>query len=402
MSFGDLTDQEKLSLEQRTAAFFNLAGIRAQEVLGCVNAGLSTRKIYKILANAIQDWTWLSFSSPEEFKFHGIGGLIWVPHRFGALGLVQPHIQYTIRFNYGLFPNVIDLVGADEYAKYGCVAREEGEVRKIQFAPFLAYGVLQKLPVKPHEQHYWGKIVEVYSKLDDETLDAMASCRSRTTGAHSLWIQFVHWKREMGIALDRLRQEDPKNLEEEKKTELRTHIEAALACIRNTGVKAAFRLNLNEHVQKTKTAAANTELAKVVPCLNDLDKMSFLNFDTFVKLFNHLGAVNGICQECLKQTGLISGTEEADLDVIQQRLGDLGRLHLQNASLIDERRWFTLLRPVKEKNKELASLCLQLITEVYKVFEKELGLPIHRPTEHYSEFLRSRYPLPTEHFLTGF
>ena len=406
MTFGDLTDQEKLLLEQRTSAFFNLAGVRAQEVLGASDTGLSTRKIYKILANAIQDWTWLSFRvhDRKEFKFRGIGGLTWIPHRFGALGLVRPHIQYTVTFHYGLFPNIIDLVAADEYAKYGCVSKEESGTRRIVFPSFLTYEVLRKLPVEGNEQHFWSKLVEVYARLDGDTLDAMASCRTRTTAAHSLWIQFVHWKREMGIALDRLREDDPVLMDQKTKESVRKKVESARACMHSITAKMGFRQNLGQYVERVKSAAALTELSNYLPCLDELDpaKTPTLDFDKFVRLYPYLAAMSEICEEYLKQTDILPATTIADLGVIEQRLRELGRFGSIRRTLIDPRRWFTLLRPPKDKNKEIARLCLELITELFRAFEQELTLPIARPTEHYSDFLASHYPLPVDHFLPGF
>jgi len=253
-------------------------------------------------------------------------------------------------------------------------------------------------------QFFWAKIVSVYARLDDETLDAMASCRTRTTGAHSLWIQFVHWKREMGIALDRLRQEDPILMDQPKKTELIDHLGAALACMRNLSIKMGFRRNLGRYVENVKASAANTELGDVLPCLDQIDtpKSQEVNFDRFVSLYDHLAAMNDICQECLKQMEIADGVRAADLGVVEQRLLQLRQTGRISPTLIDPRRWFTLLRPPKEKNKEIARLCLELITELFRAFEQQLGLPILRPTEHYSEFLKKHYPLPIEHFLPGF
>jgi len=168
--------------------------------------------------------------------------------------------------------------------------------------------------------------------------------------------------------------------------------------------KIGFRQNLGQYVERVKSAAAATELTNYLPCLDELDpaKTPTLDFDKFVHLYPYMAAMSEICEECLKQTDILQVAGVAELEVIDQRLRELGRFGSIRRTLIDPRRWFTLLRPPKDKNKEIARLCLELITDLFRAFEQELQLPIARPTEHYSDFLARHYPLPNDHFLPGF
>lgn len=405
MNFGEPTDSQKLSLEQRSSAFFNLAGVRAQEVLNCSNEGISTRKIYKILANAIQDWHWLSFKDKEQFQFNGIGGLIWIPHRFGSLGLIRPFIQYNVTFRQGLFPDIPALVSTDEYAKYGCRAIRKGEHNRIVFAPDLSFEMLQKIPLEIQERHFWDKIVGIYARLDDDTLDALASCRNNVTSAHSLWIQFVHWQREMGKAFDLLREKDLNSMEEDEKKRTRNHIAGARACIHHIKVKIGYRTNIARFVDIVKDSITNPNLESYLPCLDAPDQKSYpsnLDFNNFVAVFEYLEALHEVCWESLMQGDIYERGEKADLEKLEQCLIKLSSLSDISNTLIDPKRWFTLLLPPKEKNKEIASLCLKLIKAVFGKFQYKLKVSFLYPTEHYNEFLTNYYPLPYNHFLPGF
>jgi hypothetical protein len=106
-----LTERQKLTLEERTALLFNLAGVHIQKVRSSSAVGVSSRRLYKVLANCIWDCHWLSHDHPAEFPFRGVGDLVWIPHRFGALGQVIPQLEYeNLTLEHGLFANVFDLV----------------------------------------------------------------------------------------------------------------------------------------------------------------------------------------------------------------------------------------------------------------------------------------------------
>src|SRR5580765_3098645 len=94
----------------RTAYFINAAGVTAQSLLPDPEAGISTRRLFKLLANTVWEWHWLSHLYKKRFRFLGCGDLLWVPHYFGALGLVHAkNYPNVARRKFNLFIDPLDL-----------------------------------------------------------------------------------------------------------------------------------------------------------------------------------------------------------------------------------------------------------------------------------------------------
>jgi len=402
---GDLTNKQKLSLEERTAFLVNFTGVQAQQVLSSQEEGISTRKLYKILANTIVDWHWLSYKDNGRFAFRGIGELVWTPHKFGALGLVAPSIEYNsnIKLHCGLFPNIIDLFSSKEYAKWGYKGIiKAGDERHIVFAPYLEFQLLEKSKVEPQERHFWSMLVEVYSKLNDRTLDALASCRNKTATAHSLWIQLVNWKRHMGTAFDMLQQVNIVSMDDDTKRNVKNHIEAARACVKQFFVKIEHHNNIGKYVDSVKSIAANTELHSDIPCLDEPSSTSSTMEEkcgVFLELAEYLSALHAVCGEFRKQIQIDENAESPDLTILSKNLNTLTKILSPANPLLDPKRW--LIPFLQPNEREIAMLCLSLIEEVFAIFEVRLGLSIFRPTPHYREFLFKYYPLPKDHFTKG-
>ena len=165
MISGDLTNKQKLCLEERTSFLVNFTGVETKRALSIQSEGVSTRRLYKILANTIYDWHWLSYDNPNRFAFRGVGELVWIPHRFGSLGLVAPSIEYNsnIKLHYGLFANIIDLFASKEYAKWGYKEiKQVGDERHIVFAPFLNFELLEKSELNVRNDIFglsWSKFI---------------------------------------------------------------------------------------------------------------------------------------------------------------------------------------------------------------------------------------------------
>lgn len=404
MSSGDLTKKQILLMEERTSFFINLTGIHIQQALQLVEEGVPSRKLYKVLANALSDWHWLSSEYPDKFAFDGVGWLTWVPHRFGALGFVASNMEYgpTIRLNCGLFPNMIDLFTSGIYAKYGFRGvKKERDEKRLLFAPFMQFDLLRKSRTGPHEQHFWPKLVEVYAKLDDKTLDALASCRNETMCAHSLWIQLVSWKRYMGRVLDILQQVGTGQLTEEEEQELQFHFKEARTCVKQFFVKVGYHHDISSFVEKARREAATTEFNKLIPCLNEISDVSTSIGSkriVFERISAFVEALHGVCGEVRKLTDLDPKSEGQDRIDLEKNLEKISKI-LPSNDLLDLRRWLLLL--MQQNVREIARLCAQLVDEVFAFFEAELDLPILRLTPHYKTFLASYYPLPTEHFIKG-
>jgi hypothetical protein len=399
---GELTKKQIVLMEERTSFFINLAGIHIQKTLHLEDSGVPTRKLYKVLANALSDWHWLSYQYPKRFQFAGAGWLTWVPHRFGALGFVASNMQYgpQIHLNCGLFPNMIDLFNSGIYAKYGFRGvRKEGDERRLLFAPFIRYDMLKKSGSGQHEQHFWPQLIEIYAKLDDKTLDALASCRTGTTTTHSLWIQLVSWKRHMGRVLDTLQQSGSSLTPQQRQT-VGANFEEARTCVKQFFVKIGYWNDIDRFVSKAREEAAKTELNDLVPSLNEIRNLSSLIGSKNAVLenqFKFVESLHGLCGEIRK---LIDdpATYQPDTDTLERTLDNL-RPILALDELLQLRRWLLLL--MQQNVHDLARLCNDLVNAVFNVFEEELSLPILRLTPHYKAFLASYYPLPKDHFTKG-
>lgn len=405
MNFGELSIKQQIGLEERTAFFINYTGIISQQSLKAVDEGISTRKLYKILANVIIDWHWLSYIHRDKFAFRGIGELVWVPHKFGALGLIAPQVPYRTDMHLGLFPNVLSLVSTRMYKYWGVRGvKEVGDERHIQFAPFLPFQALEKSRVQAHERYFWEKLAGVYSVLDDDSLNALASCRNDSSSAHSLWIQFVNWKRHMGTALDMAVKESFASMAEHRKKEVLENIESARACIKQFFKKKDFHEHIDSYIDKAKQRASQTELEGYIPCVNDdkriIDRIGS-KYSIFVELSEYISALHAICGEFRKQITTGEGDEKPDPIKLGKNLERLKKVvRTSNLDLVEPARWYL---PFLESNeREIARLCLLLIDEVFGYFQKQLNLPFHRPTKHYTEFLSKFYPLPAAHFTKGY
>jgi hypothetical protein len=402
---GDLTNKQKLCLEERTAFLINFTGVEAQKALSSQQEGVSTRKLYKILANTILDWHWLSHGDNTKFAFRGVGELVWVPHKFGALGLVAPSIEYNsnIKLHYGLFANLLDLFGSKEYAKWGYKEiKKVGDERHIVFAPYLDFELQEKSKVERQERYFWAELVKTYCGLSDRTLDALASCRNNTTTAHSLLIQLVNWKRHMGTAFDMLQQVNIGSMDDDTKTNVRAHIEAARACVKQFFVKVGHFENITHHVEQVKKICSYSELQPFIPCLNESLPGTFVigeKCHILLGFSDYLSALHAVCGEFRKQIRIDEGNESPDLINLTHNLTVLNGILPSANTLLDPKRWvIPFLQP---NEREIAVLCLSLMDEVFAVFEERLSLVISRPTPYYKDILYNHYPLPTEHFTKG-
>lgn len=402
---GDLlTNKEKLVLEERTALLINLAGVTAQKTLAAFDQGVSTRRFYKILANAIYDWHWLSFNHKDVFVFNGIGNLVWTPHRFGSLGQVKPAIEYEgedIKLHHGQFANMADLFKSKIYNSYG-YRGTTGTLGQhyFLFPAFISYDALTKSRVEPQEQHFWEELVKIYSSLSDSSLDAMASCRTKTAGFHSLWIQFVMWKRYMGTAIDMLNTQNPMSYDSDTRQRLMENIESARACIRQIFLKIKYQSNIQEHIDGVKKSATYTELSSYLPCVDELEPSVVNKYEIFVEFSTALETLHDICREFQIHQGLDKQEHNVSLTVLESKLQDIGLSLKLSSDLVDTIKWCNLFLQ-KDTRKEIAQRIMILIETSFGVFEEKLGLKFERPSGHYGKFITQYYPLPTEHFVQG-
>lgn len=402
MNFGALTEKAKLILEERTALLINLAGTTAQETLSIVDDGILARKFYKILANVIIDWHWLPYKV-EKFQLNGIGYLVWIPNRFGGLGQINPAIEYEqIELHFGVFANMAELFSLKPYNTYGyrdTVVRH-GQ-RYFLFPTFIGLDVLNNSGVEGQEIFYWKELVKIYSKMDDQTLDALASSRNRTLTVHSLWTLFVLWERHMGKAINALRRRHPASLDELKKKELLINIENARNCIREIYSIIKYHRNIEDHLEKGREYAINSELFPLIPCVDELNSEIPNKLDIFIVLADVLESLHDVCREFQIQLDLGEPQEVRSRSTLEKKLRHLAEnLELESDDLVNPEHWHLLFLQDGAR-KETARLVLKLIKTTFNVFEKKLHLSLGRITGHYEGFLINNYPLPNDHFIPG-
>ncbi len=402
MNFGALTEKAKLILEERTALLINLAGTTAQETLSIVDDGILARKFYKILANVIIDWHWLPYKE-TKFQLNGIGYLVWIPNRFGGLGQINPAIEYEqIELHFGVFANMAELFSLKPYNTYGyrdTVVRH-GQ-RYFLFPTFIGLDVLNNSGVEGQEIFYWKELVKIYSKMDDQTLDALASSRNRTLTVHSLWTLFVLWERHMGKAINALRRRHPASLDELKKKELLINIENARNCIREIYSIIKYHKNIEDHLEKGREYAINSELFPLIPCVDELNSEIPNKLDIFIVLADVLESLHDVCREFQIQLDLGEPQEVRSRSTLEKKLRHLAEnLDLESDDLVNPEHWHLLFLQDGAR-KETARLVLKLIKTTFNTFEKKLHLSLGRITGHYEGFLINNYPLPNDHFIPG-
>ena len=379
-----------------------MAGTTAQETLSIVDDGILARKFYKILANVIIDWHWLPYKV-EKFQLNGIGYLVWIPNRFGGLGQINPAIEYEqIELHFGVFANMAELFSLKPYNTYGyrdTVVRH-GQ-RYFLFPTFIGLDVLNNSGVEGQEIFYWKELVKIYSKMDDQTLDALASSRNRTLTVHSLWTLFVLWERHMGKAINALRRRHPASLDELKKKELLINIENARNCIREIYSIIKYHRNIEDHLEKGREYAINSELFPLIPCVDELNSEIPNKLDIFIVLADVLESLHDVCREFQIQLDLGEPQEVRSRSTLEKKLRHLAEnLELESDDLVNPEHWHLLFLQDGAR-KETARLVLKLIKTTFNVFEKKLHLSLGRITGHYEGFLINNYPLPNDHFIPG-
>lgn len=398
----NLTSKERFSLEERTACLVNFTGVCSQEVLKADTTGVPKRKFYKILANVILDWNWLSSSNPKKFNFSGVGALVWIPNRFGGIGQILSHIEYTeIKKVFGLFPDMIELFGGlSQYSKFG--GRFDSENQNFHFPACIPYDKIIKSSIKGQEQHFWKIITESYAPLDDPTLDALASCRNTSISAHVLWTQFVFWKRFTGKALDILRQEEIESLSVVELNKLKQYIDSANKSISYINRVLNLRSNIESYINYLRNSSKNNELYGIIPCTNNLkNDLLAEKYNGFIVAFPILKALQDICNEYWSHIGLLSQRVNANLETIENRLDQIKTHHKVSNIAINSTEWCAWFLS-NDSNKNISQSILTLIENTYSKFEISLGIQFLRRTDHYRNFINNYYPLPVKHFIRGY
>jgi hypothetical protein len=391
--YGDLTYPERTRLEERSSLIVNWCGVVAQRTQKAWDTGISTRVLHKVLANSLIDIHLLSAQNPMDYGIRGVGELVWAPNRFGGLGEIVPVSPYNkLTLSFGLFPSVVELFGLGVYRKYGFKGvKKTGDEHRLLFANDIERKQRMKSPVEPQEQDYWAILAGIYSSLRDEERDALASCRSRVFTLYSLLFQFLHWRRDMRFALERVIAGDL-GLSARSFTDARTSKSQFLR-------KAGYWRGIKKYHAALAAAAEKTEFAGKLPTLNPDDSKFQHKLDVVLRWVPAFEAVHEICKAAY---AVCNGGDE-DSQALGQAIGYLvEKMPRIGVERSEETRWANVLtaRPVQQK--QIARRALSLIERYERTFQSDLGMPLPGLETFYRTLLTSSdYPLRSEHFVRG-
>ncbi len=390
MSSGDLSNNEKINLETRTAMFVCIAGVQIRcHFAPAAEKGVALHRLQKVLANAIWDWHWLSATKTPEFGFKGIGTLRWAPHRFGALGQVEVGVEYDprrVRIFVGRFVFLPDVMKSCLYSLYGYQGRNPNGF--LRFQPYISYPTLKKGPMEGHEIHYWQELCSRYAQLGDETLDALASCRQDGSSAECVLAQLAFWyKHTMGfLSAIVAGNGDP-----------RPHMEVSRGCVRQIFKKLEYAKQRSRHLEDGAAVFAGSELERFLPLIGGgvAEDGLFERLRAEVPLVR---ALHRVCREVQKCVGLDVDSGR-DLEELERRLVELISARPELEPLVRPANW--LLLASGQQASRLASVARDVVSSASIAISKRLSVDVLSLDGFFGDFLDRRYPLPSRHFSRG-
>ena len=398
MTSGDLTDIAKLRLQERTSLFINSAGTQIQRRENCAATGVSTKRLYKVIANAIWDWHWLAHGILPNSSINGIGDLVWVPHRFGALGLVVPKITYRhVVLWHGHFANYLELFAGKTYSQHGFrgIRQERGERFLLFSQQTMDLERMKKQALTSDEWTYWRELIDCYAGQTTETLNACASCRNQTSTLHNLWIQYVVWKHNMSTVARTLRE----LAVAQRSPFIEERILHARFAIKQVAAKIEYYDNRQLYLARIKEASSFTEFAAAVPVTSEglhWEASSEEALTKLIALAPTLEALHDLAEVLCNRLGLCSGGASGPVDM-EDALGRLSTL--QATADLRPSVWDPIW--LRANAREAGARMASLFDDVFTAIGLQTGLQFAKLGDHYGEYLKA-YPLPVEGFTSGF
>jgi len=338
----------------------------------------------------VWDWSLLPGVSSEQLKVSDPGDLVWVPHRFGSLGLIQPSINYlNVRRAFGRFAHLSDLLSIGIYGKYGVRMTPSPNGRnQLIFPKFLSFAQLTHSRVGEIDWHLWPVLAEIYAALDDWSIDTMASCRNITAATLTLWTQLVFWRNDLIAACSILQEAPEEKRTIEERRNLQSAIAGANAAVSHFAKKMRYWEDRDRVISEVKQVAASTELGAYVPA-TETHGLPFPEspLKALFGLRDLLDATHSIVHGLFTQHRLTSvpvdpTAAQAALILIRERTGSQDWQFRELATL-----WFGTETTV------VAEYVESLVTTVTSVMERETGLPISDQRAHYKSVMERYYPL---------
>jgi hypothetical protein len=396
---------EPHEIDEQTALLFAITGrvIQEEASRGLLNdqrgsALVPYQRLYKVLANVIWDWYWLPKSLFSDHRlFLPIPALRWTPHRFGALGLISPLLDYPVRRRHG-WVDFADLIRCGIFKRY-----------KIQFDPARGAFAFPPVPAELRaggaikdetDRHRWETLSRIYAlcgqEFNVETLDALASCRTGTAAFHSLWVQVIVWKQACRDLAALLRDSVDPFSDNEDRWHIEDFLEREAAAAANFSRKIRYWNQMADYFSRVAPIFADSEFkgaptrlqsescrwAGMVDAIRPFEKI----LESADKVVRGASESLGFRPLALRDAPTVPAVTPTEAAVADE---NLRRLTGGPVTSLDEisKTWFRLQR------SEVALLIERHMQIVDDMFRTSTGLDLPDYGTHISRFAREYYPL---------
>jgi hypothetical protein len=244
---------------------------------------LSEDRLCLIIANALCDWHGLYKLDDKRFAFGPPGDLRWAP-RYprphgpllpGTAVIIEPptrpgesKLSYEVPVRDEGFIDLPLLMRAEAVEKLPSVITGRSQKKHwwFHFPDYVEFENAAEHHVALNENSYWRMIIEIYAKATDETLAALASCRTAQTTTLSLAASMMYWVVRLKAFLDNVAAldhcgGDPLPNFDKELLPVQEAVKVMEAVI-------AARHDIQRHFAILRKLAASTPLGKHLPMTN--------------------------------------------------------------------------------------------------------------------------------------
>jgi hypothetical protein len=384
------TPRERSTRDEQCAFLLALTGKQIQKADPGSRDAVAKRRLFKVLANCIWDWASMPrLGNPSPFDVRSLEGLMWIPHRFGALGVVSPALEYDVDREHGLWVQPENLFACGIFATYGVKVLDPPDHPRFGFPKDIPYAIREASGLESREWYYWERLAELYAPLSDEALDGLASCRTATAAFHSLWIQLIVWCEDVSLVAEVI--ESARGELTQKQLELiEKRIGYAAAAASNFSIKASYWRKRRDIAREAARVFEGTEFEGHLPSAIEIPDCPFashldalLNLEAVVHSVSVLfeGPCNSIdlgprkgkisFEDGEKALLMLSDGPPGPIDSVQE----LGRL------------WFG------RRALAISEFAIWLVASLSGRAGREVGIEIKTRRAHYRDFERLYNPL---------
>ena len=375
-------DGQLYAEQELTAILFALAGIEIQRTAARDSDGVSSHKLLKTIANCVWDYGLLPKVSKGGVGVSRPGDLVWTPHRYGALGLIKASRAYSsVRVSYGSFCYPQYIVHRGTYQKYNIAIKYPSpRMRRFVFPDYLSFETITKSGIERIDQTIWPELVGIYAKLDDRSLNCLASCRNEAAAVHSLWIELVFFLHGLQETCEQL-EEDPSVLERaENREALNGTALRTFAAAREFRYKLELLNRRDEAVDRAHRLSVRSQLHEYIPITHS-NVAPPIALGRFIQIAEKINSVSLIVESLFRCVGL--GEHDGSIVDIETCCHSV-----RNMVAFEEVAGLYY----GPEPREIARLCWRLCSQLRSSCECALGMVVMDPIAHYRSFFESFYP----------